>query len=94
MSHMFWGQWGGVRSGVALGALLMAGLGVLGVQASPARSGQVSGPEGHERRQLGGGKAVITHLARGQHAYLGRLTLKGGVNVPLHRDPTSIEAVI
>ena len=94
MSHSFWNQWGGVRSWVALGALVTAGLGVLGVQASPARSGQVSGPEGHERRQLGGGKAVITHLARGQHAYLGRLTLKGGVNVPLHRDPTEEYLII
>jgi len=34
------------------------------------------------------GKAKITHLARGQNAYLGRLELAPGAKVPLHRDAT------
>jgi quercetin dioxygenase-like cupin family protein len=59
-----------------------------------ALKGSVSTPATQERRQLGGGKATITHLARGERAYLGRLTLKGGVNVPLHRDPTEEYLVI
>lgn len=34
------------------------------------------------------GKATITHLARGQNAYLGRLTMNAGGAVPVHRDAT------
>lgn len=34
------------------------------------------------------GKATITHLARGQNAYLGMLTMEPGGAVPIHRDPT------
>ena len=33
-------------------------------------------------------KATITHLAEGVNAYLGRLWLAAGAQVPLHRDPT------
>jgi len=83
--------------GLILGAsaLALVNLGApLRPQASPQPSAQVSGAEGLELRQLGGGKATIRHLARGQAAYLGRLTLKGGVDVPLHRDPTEEYLVI
>jgi quercetin dioxygenase-like cupin family protein len=34
------------------------------------------------------GKASITHLARGQNAYLGMLHMDAGAAVPSHRDPT------
>ncbi|MCA9681883.1 MAG: cupin domain-containing protein [Myxococcales bacterium] len=34
------------------------------------------------------GKGSITHLARGQNAYLGMLRMAGGGAVPTHRDPT------
>ena len=34
------------------------------------------------------GKAKITHLARGQNAYLGHLWIAPNAGVPLHRDPT------
>ena len=34
------------------------------------------------------GKATITHLARGQNAYLGRLRMDAGAAVPVHRDPS------
>ncbi|NVB38845.1 cupin domain-containing protein [Pseudenhygromyxa sp. WMMC2535] len=34
------------------------------------------------------GAATVTHLARGQNAYLGLLRMAGGAEVPLHRDPT------
>lgn len=34
------------------------------------------------------GKATITHLARGQNAYLGKLRMDPGGAVPAHRDPT------
>jgi quercetin dioxygenase-like cupin family protein len=34
------------------------------------------------------GKATITHLARGQNAYLGLLRMDAGAAVPVHRDPT------
>ena len=34
------------------------------------------------------GKAKITHLARGQNAYIGHLWIAPNAGVPLHRDPT------
>ena len=34
------------------------------------------------------GKATITHLARGQNAYIGHLRMDGGGAVPVHRDAT------
>ena len=34
------------------------------------------------------GKARVTHLARGDNAYLGRLEMDGGGAVPQHRDAT------
>jgi quercetin dioxygenase-like cupin family protein len=34
------------------------------------------------------GKASITHLARGQNAYLGMLHMDANASVPTHRDPT------
>ena len=34
------------------------------------------------------GKATIQHLARGNNAYVGKLTMAGGGKVPLHRDAT------
>lgn len=84
----------GFKGGLLIGALVTCCVGGLALQASPTLKGSVVGPEGLERRELGGGKAQIVHLARGQEAYLGRLTLQGGVNVPLHRDPTEEYLVI
>lgn len=37
---------------------------------------------------VGSGKASITELARGDNAFLGRLTMAGGGQVPVHRDAT------
>jgi quercetin dioxygenase-like cupin family protein len=34
------------------------------------------------------GTAAITHLARGRNAYLGKLEMDPGGQVPTHRDPT------
>jgi quercetin dioxygenase-like cupin family protein len=34
------------------------------------------------------GKATITHLARGQNAYLGHMRMAPGAAVPVHRDAT------
>ena len=42
----------------------------------------------YQTRQVGGGKAKVEVLAEGKNAFLGRLTLAGGVGVPEHRDPT------
>lgn len=33
-------------------------------------------------------KATLTHLAKGQNAFLGRLTMAPSAKVPEHRDPT------
>ena len=41
-----------------------------------------------EVRVAGSGKATITTLARGENAFLGKLTMTGGGKVPLHRDAT------
>jgi len=41
-----------------------------------------------EHRQVGGGKAEIWLLARGDNAFVGRLELAAGFKVPKHRDPT------
>jgi len=85
---------GGYVGGLLTGALLMGGVSWATAEASPELKGSVIGAEGLERRQLGGGKAEIVHLVRGQEAYLGRLSLKGGVNVPTHRDPTEEYLII
>lgn len=39
-------------------------------------------------RQVGGGKAEVWLLARGNNAFVGRLDLAPGFKVPTHRDPT------
>ena len=83
----------GVLSGVALTLGAQGLLGDARAEKAPLKGTITAKGEG-EVRQLGGGKATITHLARGERAYLGRLTLKGGVNVPLHRDPTEEYLVI
>lgn len=41
-----------------------------------------------ERRQVGGGKASIVLLARGNNAFLGKLLMAAGGKVPEHRDAT------
>ncbi len=41
-----------------------------------------------EHRQVGGGKAEVWLLARGNNAFVGRMELDAGFKVPLHRDPT------
>jgi len=56
--------------------------------ASKASKGEVVHLGQYEVRQVGNGKAQIEILARGQEAFLGRLTVAGGGAVPEHRDPT------
>ncbi|MCO4764456.1 MAG: cupin domain-containing protein [Myxococcales bacterium] len=41
-----------------------------------------------EKRQVGGGKAVVQFLAHGSNAWLGKLTMAANGKVPLHRDKT------
>ncbi len=79
-----------VLLGFALGACATAA-----VQSAPtAAAADASGAatvialEAAERRTAPNGKATITHLARGENAYLGRLEMEGGGAVPTHRDPT------
>lgn len=79
--------------GLIIGALTL-GTGAWVLQATPALKGLVIDENHHEKRQFGEGKAVITHLARGKEAYLGRLMLQGGVHVPLHQDPTEEYLII
>lgn len=70
----------------ALGAL--TALTVSGLAAAPAPAGKVTAAGQEESRSVGGGKARIDILARGQNAFVGRLTLRGGAAVPEHRDAT------
>lgn len=44
--------------------------------------------EGATTRVAPSGKAQVQFLARGDNAFLGRLTLEPGASVPLHRDAT------
>jgi quercetin dioxygenase-like cupin family protein len=41
-----------------------------------------------ERREAPNGKAWVTILARGNNAFLGKLEMEPGAEVPEHRDPT------
>ena len=57
-------------------------------------TGEVISPQRFEKRQVGGGKAVIEILKEGKFAFVGRLTLAAGASVPQHRDPTEEYLVI
>ena len=57
-------------------------------QALTATKASVIGIESAEAAAAPSGKAKITHLARGQNAYLGHLWIAPHAGVPLHRDLT------
>lgn len=70
--------------GVVIGILL----GSLGAAwAGPVVGGVVALQDAKERAAPSG-KASVQQLARGEAAFLGRLTLQPGAVVPEHRDPT------
>ena len=76
---------------ITMGMLLGCGGGVVqekGLTSSSALPGSVILASQAETASPPSGKARITHLARGQNAYLGHLWIAPGAGVPLHRDPT------
>lgn len=56
--------------------------------------GEVISSSHFERKQVGGGKAVIEIFKEGKGAFLGRLTVAPNGVVPTHRDPTEEYLVI
>lgn len=73
---------------VLLGACAGATLAPVAANSKKALAPTVLGLAAAPHARAPHGKAEIHHLARGDEAYLGLLTLEGGAAVPLHRDAT------
>jgi quercetin dioxygenase-like cupin family protein len=71
-----------------LGACTTAATQSIASTTEPAPVGAVIVNAQAERRQAPNGKAWVTILARGNNAFLGKLEMEPGAEVPEHRDPT------
>jgi quercetin dioxygenase-like cupin family protein len=56
--------------------------------AAPSAGEEVRAAEAAARRTSPSGKSLITLLARGQNAFIGKLEMLPGAAVPQHQDPT------
>ena len=85
-----------LRTWAGLGAAFVLGACAATTAQSVASGGFSGSPsaatvihlEGAETREVGGGKASIKFLARGQNAFVGKLQMAAGGKVPEHRDAT------
>ena len=55
---------------------------------APSSAAEVRDVNVEPKRTAPSGKAYVTHLARGENAYLGELVMEPGAKVPVHRDAT------
>lgn len=69
-------------------AFVMGGLVASAAGMAAEKVGAVIPREAAEHRKAPSGKADVWLLARGDNAFLGRLTMEAGARVPEHADPT------